>query len=68
MIGIGGNAIARDELDEARRRGKPVTFIPADMNHALAIEKARKSGDPPPTDFRGEAHALFGAPPAEASR
>ena len=62
MIGIGGGAIARDELEEARRRGKPVTFFPAEMNHALAAEKARKSGDPPPTDFRGEAHALFNSP------
>ncbi|KLK93824.1 hypothetical protein AA309_07165 [Microvirga vignae] len=62
MIGIGGGAIARDELEEARRRGKPVTFFPADMNHALATEKAHKSGSPPPTDFRGEAHALFNSP------
>lgn len=59
MIGIGGGAIARDELEEARGQGKRVTFIPADMNHALAVEKARKAGEPPPEDFRGEAHALF---------
>jgi methylmalonyl-CoA mutase cobalamin-binding subunit len=62
MIGIGGGVIARDELEEARRRGKPVTFFPADMNHGLATEKAHKSGSPPPTDFRGEAHALFNSP------
>ena len=62
MIGIGGGAIARDELEEARRRGKPVTFFPADMNHALATDKARRSGDPPPTDFHGEARALFNSP------
>jgi len=62
MIAIGGGAIARDELDEARRRGKPVAFFPAEMNHALATEKARKSDSPPPTDFRGEAHALFNSP------
>lgn len=59
LIGVGGGAIARDELDEARKRGKPVCFIPADMNHALAVEKARKTGKSPPTDFRGEAHTLF---------
>ena len=62
MIGIGGGAIARDELEEARRRGKPVTFFPADMDRALAAEKARKSGGPPRTDFRCEAHALFNSP------
>jgi hypothetical protein len=53
MIGIGGGAVARDELEEARRRGKPVTFFPADTNHALATAKARKS-DNPPSDFRGK--------------
>lgn len=30
MIGIGGGAIAQAELAEAKRRGKLVTFIPAD--------------------------------------
>jgi tetratricopeptide (TPR) repeat protein len=59
MIGIGGGAIARDELEEARRRGKAVTFIPAETNHARAAEKARKAGKPPPADFRGEAYTLF---------
>ena len=59
MIGVGGGAIARDELEEARRRGKPVKFFPADMNHALATEKARKANDPLPTNFHGEAHAVF---------
>ena len=59
MIAIGGGAIARDELEEARKRGKPVSFFAADMNHALAMEKASKAGKPPPADFRGEAHALF---------
>jgi hypothetical protein len=56
MIAIGGGAIARDELDEARRRGKPVAFFPAEM-------KARKSDTPPPNDFRGEADAVFNSPP-----
>lgn len=59
MIGIGGGAIARDELEEARKRGKPVTFVPADMNHALATEKARQADELPPVDFRGEAYVLF---------
>jgi hypothetical protein len=59
VVGIGGGAIARDELLAARRAGKPVTFIPADMNHARAREKARRKGKPQPTSFRGEAAAAL---------
>jgi hypothetical protein len=59
MIGIGGGSIARDELEEARKKGKPIKFVPAEMNHVLAVETARKSGKEVPADFRGEAHALF---------
>jgi len=62
MIGIGGGLIARDELEEARKKGKAVKFVPAEMNHRLAIEKAAKAGNEAPTDFRGEAHTLFQAP------
>lgn len=60
LVAIGGGEVARDELVAARRAGKTVTFIPADMNHRLAIEKAVKKGQPPPTDFRGAAEAVFG--------
>lgn len=56
IVGIGGGDIARDEMLAARREGKSVTFIPADMNHRIAREKASKSNTPPPTDFRGAAH------------
>lgn len=59
MIGIGGGAIARDELEEARRRGKIVRFYRADMNHALAEEKAASTGGEPPKEFGGEAELLF---------
>ena len=59
MIGIGGGAIARDELEEARRKGKIVRFLKADMNHALAEEKAAKEGKESPKDFGGEAQSLF---------
>ncbi|SEB22708.1 toll/interleukin-1 receptor domain-containing protein [Variovorax sp. YR216] len=59
MIGIGGGAIARDELDEARKKGKSVRFHKADMNHKLAAEKAAKAGEEPPRDFAGEAQSLF---------
>lgn len=55
MVGIGGSDIARDELRAARKAGLNVQFIPADMNHAIAREKARKKGQPEPRAFRGSA-------------
>lgn len=60
IIGIGGGAVSRDEMIAADRAGKKVQFIPADMNHERAKEKARKKGQPEPTDFQGEAHQIFG--------
>jgi hypothetical protein len=59
IVGIGGGDVARDELLAARRSGKTVRFIPADMNHQKARESAARKGQPPPTDFRGSAQALF---------
>jgi len=59
IVGIGGGEIARDEMLAARRAGKAVTFIPADMNHQLARDKAARKDAPEPTDFRGAAHAAF---------
>jgi hypothetical protein len=63
FVGIGGGEVARDELSAARKRGKPVVFIPADMNHRLAREKALKRGEPEPADFRGSAHAGLASGP-----
>ncbi len=63
LVAIGGGDVARDELIAAKRAGKDVRFIPADMNHAIAREGARKQGQPPPTDFRGAAGAAFGSAP-----
>jgi hypothetical protein len=63
LVGIGGGAIARDELLAARRAGKPVTFIPAEMNHARAREKARRQGKPRPTSFAGEAAEVLAPAP-----
>ena len=60
LVAIGGGDVARDELLAARRAGKDTTFIAADMNHRIAIEKAAKKGAPPPTDFRGAAAIVFG--------
>lgn len=60
LVAIGGGAVARDELTVAKKMGKPVRFIPADMNHAKAIAKARKKNQPIPQEFRGAAHEVFG--------
>ena len=59
VIGIGGGDIARDELMAAKRLGKEVRFIPAEMNHHKAREKARKKGLPVPMNFDGAAGEAF---------
>ncbi len=59
IVAIGGGEVARDELTAANRLGKQVRFIPADMNHRIARERALKKGQVPPTDFRGAAGAKF---------
>ena len=56
LVAIGGGEVARDELVAARGAGMKTQFIPADMCHRIAIEKAVKKGQKPPTDFRGAAH------------
>ena len=61
IVAIGGGDIARDELRGARAAGLPVSFIAADMNHALARDKARAKGEPEPTDFGGTARDAFTA-------
>ena len=55
IVAIGGGEVASDELIAAKRSGKHVRFIPADMNHQIARDKALKKGKPTPTDFRGAA-------------
>ncbi len=62
LVAIGGGDVARDELRAAQRLGKSVRFIPADMSHRIAIEKARQKGQPPPRDFAGTAGEAV-APP-----
>jgi hypothetical protein len=63
IVAVGGGDIARDELIAAQRAGTPVTFIAADMNHAIAREQAVKKGQTAPTDFRGAAGAAFDRAP-----
>lgn len=55
LVGIGGGDVVRDELTAARKLGKSIRFVPADMNHAAAREKAAKKGQPAPTEFGGSA-------------
>jgi hypothetical protein len=55
LVAIGGGEVARDELIAARRMGKQLQFIPADMNHQVARDKALRKGQPAPTEFRGAA-------------
>ena len=59
IVAIGGGEVSRDELIAAKRLGKKVQFIPADMNHEIARERARQRGQPAPTDFRGAAGVVF---------
>lgn len=59
IVGIGGGKIARDELQAALAADKLVFYIKADLNHDLAIEKAKSKGQPVPTDFSGAASDLF---------
>ena len=56
FVAIGGGDIARDELLDARQRGKPVQVHPADMDHALARAKAQRRGMPAPVDFQSPAY------------
>ena len=60
MVAIGGGDVARDELTAGRRAGKPIEFHAADMNHKIAVDRAKKRGEPVPTDFSGAAAAVFG--------
>jgi predicted Rossmann-fold nucleotide-binding protein len=59
IVAIGGGEVSRDELIAARRLGKNTQFVPAEMNRGIARERARKRGQPAPTDFRGAAGAVF---------
>jgi hypothetical protein len=55
-VAFGGGEITRDELmtivTERRTR---ILFVPAEMNHQIARENAKKMGLPEPADFRGPA-------------
>lgn len=59
LVAIGGGEVARDEMIAAKRAGKDVRFIPADMNHLIARGRAAKKGQAAPSDFRGAVGAMF---------
>ena len=59
LVAIGGNDIARDELLEGKKQGKPVLYFPADMNHDTATQQAESKGLPPPESFKGAVHDTF---------
>lgn len=58
-VAIGGGLIVAVELQAMRDAGKAVQFIAADMNHALACDRATRKNQPAPVDFRGAAHAVW---------
>jgi hypothetical protein len=60
LVGIGGGGISEAEMLAGKAQGKPVYFYPADMNHARAIQYAKRMGLPPPESFRGGNSNLFG--------
>ncbi|MEZ5292771.1 MAG: hypothetical protein R2745_16945 [Vicinamibacterales bacterium] len=57
VVAIGGGDVARDELAAAERAGKATSYVPADMNHEIARARARRRGEPAPTDFSGSVAA-----------
>ncbi len=42
IVGIGGGEVARDEIISAKQLGKKVRFVPADMNHQKARQRAKE--------------------------
>jgi NAD(P)H-hydrate repair Nnr-like enzyme with NAD(P)H-hydrate epimerase domain len=61
IVAIGGGDVGRDEYLAARHAGKDVRFIPADMNHAAANDKALQRGLAPPADYAGALAAALAA-------
>ena len=59
MIAIGGGEVAYEEVREALERDKNVRYVPAEMNHAAAIQRAARNGEPSPVNFKGRVDSLF---------
>ncbi len=60
IIAIGGGDIGRDEIEAAVAAHKPVRYVAADVDHAAAIERARRSGEASPHDSQGPVHRILG--------
>jgi hypothetical protein len=59
LVGIGGGGISEAEMLAGKAQGKPVHFYPAEMNHARAINYAKRMGLPPPESFWGSNTDVF---------
>jgi hypothetical protein len=59
LVGIGGGGISEAEMLAGKAQGKPVHFYPAEMNHARAINYAKRMGLPPPESFWGSNADVF---------
>ena len=59
LVGIGGGGISEAEMLAGKVQGKPVYFYPAEMNHARAIQYAKRMGLPPPESFMGFVNDVF---------
>ena len=60
FVAIGGGDISRDELLEAKARGKPIQYFPAEMDHDTAIQRAESSGSSFSDSSMGSVHEIFG--------
>ena len=60
-IGVGGGAVAKDEMEAMIKSGKRVNYVGADSNRAKLIAKNAKKGLAAPTeaDFRGAAQGTY---------
>ncbi len=61
IAAYGGGDITAVTLEEAKRRGKPVSFKPFDMNHRIADMLRAQKGDTSPADYQGPAHLKWTA-------
>lgn len=59
IAAYGGGNITAVTLQEAKRRGKQVSFTPFDMNHRIADMMHGQHGQTDEIDYRGPAHARW---------
>lgn len=58
IAAYGGGGITAVTLEEALRRGKPVSYRPFEMNHFIAKMLQAQSGDNHAIDYRGPAYEV----------